>query len=177
MEEFQRSADRRSGERRFPCCLPISLARGTAGSFLPDACFYSSWEGPSRRIHILQHFTVATNTQHPRPHPRAPCFCESSLLRINQRHHSLQTRLWHTPPAAVRKPTEESTRERGLGVGLGRDSRYGSIYVCPPPPRDPAPWCSPRPPSPSPSIPGIPHPQLVPLGAGVGRRACRVHRA
>ena len=37
-------------------------------------------------------------------------FCESSLLRINQRHHSLQTRLWHTPPAAARKPTEESTR-------------------------------------------------------------------
>jgi hypothetical protein len=30
------------------------------------------------------------------------------------------------------KPTEESARERGLGVGVGRDSRYGSIYVCPP---------------------------------------------
>ena len=71
-------------------------------------------------------------------------FCESSLLRINQRHHSLRTRLWHTPPAAVKKPTEENVRERGLGVGVGRDSRYGSIYVCPPPPRDPAPWCSPR---------------------------------
>ena len=38
--------------------IPISLARGTAGSFLQDACFYSSWEGPSRRIPILQHFTV-----------------------------------------------------------------------------------------------------------------------
>ena len=32
------------------------------------------------------------------------------------------------------KPTEESARERGLGVGVGRDSRYGSIYVCPPSP-------------------------------------------
>ena len=61
-------------------------------------------------------------------------FCESSLLRINQRHHSLRTRLWHTPPAAVKKPTEENVRERGLGVGVGRDSRYGSIYVCPPSP-------------------------------------------
>ena len=30
-------------------------------------------------------------------------FCESSLLRINQRRHSLRTRLWHTPPAAVKK--------------------------------------------------------------------------
>ena len=29
-------------------------------------------------------------------------FCESSLLRINQRHHGLRTRLWHTPPAAVK---------------------------------------------------------------------------
>jgi len=26
------------------------------------------------------------------------------------------------------KPTEESTRERGLGVGLGRDSRYGFFF-------------------------------------------------
>ena len=25
-----------------------------------------------------------------------------SLLRINQRHHGLRTRLWHTPPAAVK---------------------------------------------------------------------------
>ena len=39
-------------------------------------------------------------------------FCESSLLRINQRHHGLRTRLWYTPPAAVKKkPTEESTRD------------------------------------------------------------------
>ena len=35
-------------------------------------------------------------------------FCESSLLRINQRHHSLRTRLWYTPPAAVKKTTEEN---------------------------------------------------------------------
>ena len=28
-------------------------------------------------------------------------FFESSSLRINQRHHSLRTRLWYTPPAAV----------------------------------------------------------------------------
>ena len=30
---------------------------------------------------------------------------------------------------------------------------------------------------PPPSVPRIPHPQLVPLGAGVGRRVRRVHRA
>ena len=92
----------------------------------------------------------------------APCtmlvtcfFCDSSLLRINQRHHSLRTGLWHTPPAAVKKPTEENVRERGLGVGMGRDSRYGSIYVCPPSPsRGPAPRCSSLSSSPPPQSPG-----------------------
>ena len=75
------------------------------------------------------------------------------------------------------KPTEESTRERDLGVSVGRDSRYGSIYVCPGSPPDPAPCCSlPPPPSP-PSVSRIPHPQFVPLGVGVGRVVCRVHRA
>jgi hypothetical protein len=49
---------------------------------------------------------------------RTLIFCESSLLRINQRHHGLRTRLWYTPPAAVKKPTEENARERGLGVGV-----------------------------------------------------------
>ena len=43
----------------------------------------------------------------------------------------------HTTCGSEKTDGEESTRERGLGVGLGRDSRYGSIYVCPPPPRDP----------------------------------------
>ena len=76
------------------------------------------------------------------------------------------------------KPTEESARERGLGVGVGRDSRYGSIYVCPPSPSlGPAPRCSSLSSSPLPSVPWIPHPQLVPLGAGVGRGGRRVHRA
>ena len=46
--------------------------------------------------------------------------------------HSTASR--YTAPAAVKKPTEDSTRERDLGVGVGRDSRYGSIYVCPPTP-------------------------------------------
>ena len=78
----------------------------------------------------------------------------------------------------MKKPTEESARERDLGVEVGRDSRYGSIYVCPPSPsRGPAPRCSSLSSSPLPSVPWIPHPQLVPLGAGVGRRVCRVHRA
>ena len=73
------------------------------------------------------------------------------------------------------KPTEESARERGLGVGVGRDSRYGSIYVCPPSPSlGPAPRCSSLSSSPLPSVPWIPHPQLVPLGAGVGRGGRRV---
>ena len=91
-------------------------------------------------------------------------FCESSLLRINQRHHSLETRPWHTPPAAVRKPTEESTRERGLGVGLGRDSRYGSIYVCPPPPRDPRALVLPPSSLPLPFSPRDPTPSTRPTG-------------
>ena len=96
---------------------------------------------------------------------QTPFFCESSSLRINQRHHSLRTRLWYTPPAAVKKPTEENTRERDLGVGVGRDSRsvgrYGRRSMCVPtfPPRDPAPRCSPlsssslllSPPDPTPS--------------------------
>ena len=30
----------------------------------------------------------------------------------------------HTTGAAVKKPTEENTRERDLGVSVGRDSRY-----------------------------------------------------
>ena len=76
------------------------------------------------------------------------------------------------------KPTEESARERGLGVGVGRDSRYGSIYVCPPSPSlGPAPRCSSLSSSPLPTVPRIPHPQLVPLGAGAGRGGRRVHRA
>jgi hypothetical protein len=66
----------------------------------------------------------------------------------------------HTPPAAVKKPTEESTRERDLGVSVGRDSRYGSIYVCPPLPPGPRALVLPpsssfpplSPPDPTPSI-------------------------
>ena len=75
------------------------------------------------------------------------------------------------------KPTEESTRERDLSVGVGRDSRYGSIYVCPPLSPRPRALVLPPPPPPSPSVPRIPHPQFVPLGAGMGRRVRRVHRA
>ena len=86
------------------------------------------------------------------------------VLRKNQRHHSLRTRLWYTPPAAVKKPTEETARERGLGVGVGRDSRYGSIYVCPPSPsRGPAPRCSSLSSSP-PLSPPDPTPSTRPTG-------------
>ena len=75
------------------------------------------------------------------------------------------------------KPTEESARERDLGVSVGRDSRCGSIYVCPPLPSGPR--ASALPPSSSlpPSVPRIPYPQFVPLGGGVGRVVCWVHRA
>ena len=67
--------------------------------------------------------------------------------------------LWYTPPAAVKKPTEENTRERNLlGVlGVGRDSRYGSIYVCVPtfpPPRPRAAVLSPLLLLPPPQSPG-----------------------
>ena len=51
------------------------------------------------------------------------------------------------------KPTEESTRERDLGASVGRDSRYGSIYVCPPLP--PGPRASVLPPSSS--LPSLAH--------------------
>ena len=44
-------------------------------------------------------------------------------------------------------------------------------------PLDPAPRCSLPPPPSSPSVPRIPHPQFVPLGVGVGRVVCWVHRA
>ena len=59
----------------------------------------------------------------------------------------------HTPHGAVslRTRQREVTRVRNLGVGMGRDSRYGSIYVCPPPPLDPAARYSSLPP-PSPSL-------------------------
>jgi hypothetical protein len=55
-------------------------------------------------------------------------FCESSLLRINQRHHGLRTRLGYTPPAAVNKnrrrkapATARSGGERGQGQSLWID--------------------------------------------------------
>ena len=72
-EEFQRSADRRSGERRFPCCLPISLARGSSGPFLQDSCFYSSWGGGLVARFLFCNKVAlhrSTNTQH----ARALCF-------------------------------------------------------------------------------------------------------
>ena len=101
---------------------------------------------------------------------RGRFFCESSLFRINQRYHGLGTRLWHTPPAAVKKPTEESTRERDLGASVGRDSRYGSIYVCPPLP--PGPRASVLPPSSSllPLSPPDPTPSIRPTGRWCGTR-------
>ena len=44
-------------------------------------------------------------------------------------------------------------------------------------PLDPALRCSLPPPPSSPSVPRIPHPQFVPLGVGVGRVVCWVHRS
>ena len=83
----------------------------------------------------------------------------------------------HTTGGSEKTDGGKHPRRRDLGVSVGRDSRYGSIYVCPPLPRGPAPWCClPPPPSP-PSVPRIPHPQFVPLGVGVGRMVCWVHRA
>jgi hypothetical protein len=55
-------------------------------------------------------------------------------------------------------------RERGLGVGLGRDSRYGSIYVCPPPPRDPRALVLPPSSLPLPFSPRDPTPSTRPTG-------------
>jgi hypothetical protein len=77
--------------------------------------------------------------------------------------------------------TEESTRERDLGVGAGRDSRYGSIYVCPPlPPETPrAPRCSPLSSSSLPLSPPDPTPSIRPTGRlAWGTQGPRqVHRA
>ena len=84
-----------------------------------------------------------------------PCifFCESSLLRVNQRHHGLRTRLWHTPPAAVKnrrrkRPRARSGGERGQGQSLWIDlcvppappwtPRLGApSLLLPPPPQSP----------------------------------------
>ena len=68
------------------------------------------------------------------------------------------------------KPTEESTRERDLGVSVGRDSRYGSIYVCPPLP--PGPRAAVLPPSSSllPPSPPDPTPSIRPTGRWCGTR-------
>ena len=65
----------------FPCCLPISLARGTAGSFLQDACFYSSWEGPSRRIPI----SCNTSPFHQHPAPTRSVFFYTPLGNRTER--------------------------------------------------------------------------------------------
>ena len=68
------------------------------------------------------------------------------------------------------KPTEESTRERDLGVSVGRDSRYGSIYVCPrlsPGPR--ALLLPPSSPLPPLSLPD-PTPSIRPTGRWRGTR-------
>jgi hypothetical protein len=101
---------------------------------------------------------------------RSIFFCESSLFRINQRYHGLGTRLWHTPPAAVKKPTEESARERDLGVSVGRDSRCGSIYVCPPLPSGPRASVLPPSSSPLPLSPPDPTPSIRPTGRWCGTR-------
>ena len=60
----------------------------------------------------------------------------------------------------------------GRGLGQGQ-SLWIDLCVPSAPPR---PCALVLPPSslPLPSVPGIPHPQLVPLGAGVGRRVRRV---
>ena len=68
------------------------------------------------------------------------------------------------------KPTEESTRERDLGASVGRDSRYGSIYVCPP--LSPGPRALLLPPSsslPPLSLPD-PTPSIRPTGRWRGTR-------
>jgi hypothetical protein len=78
-------------------------------------------------------------------------FCESSLLRINQRHHSLRTRLWYTHHQRQRKtdggkhPRARSGGGRGQGQSLWIDlcvpsappetPRLGapSLHLLPPP--------------------------------------------
>ena len=68
------------------------------------------------------------------PHPHFTfSFCGSSLLRINQGHHSLRTRPWYTPPAAVKKPFSIFSSRR-LAATATFIHRYGiSIHrrCCP----------------------------------------------
>ena len=64
---------------------------------------------------------------------RSERICESSFLENKPTAHSLRTRRWHTPPAAVKKTDGgKPQRARSVGVGVGRDSRYGSIYLSTP---------------------------------------------
>jgi hypothetical protein len=83
-------------------------------------------------------FTICpTHTQACTTHVITFFFCESSLLRISQRHRSLRTRLWHTPPAAVKNPTEENARERDLWgwawAGTVAMDRSMCAHLSPPP--------------------------------------------
>ena len=62
-------------------------------------------------------------------------FCKSSLLRINQRHHCLGTRLWYTPPAAVRNPLLRERNRKGggqayVGVVQGPTRVRGLLLFC-----------------------------------------------
>ena len=64
--------------------------------------------------------------------------CESSLFRINQRYHGLGTRLWHTPPAAVKK-TDGGKHSRARPWGERGQGQSLWIDLCVPPalPRTP----------------------------------------
>jgi hypothetical protein len=104
-------------------------------------------------------------------------FGESSLLRINQRHHSLRTRLWYTPPAAVKNRRRKTPASEVWGwAWAGTVAMDRSMCAHLPPPEAPRRGAPPLL-LPPPSVPRIPHPQLVPLGDGVGRRVRWVQRA
>ena len=49
----------------------------------------------------------------------ASFFCESSLLRIHQRHHSPRTRPWYTPPAARRGERQHTRGRRAAACAAG----------------------------------------------------------
>ena len=108
-------------------------------------------------------------------------FCESDLLRMNQRHPQ-STEHRHTPVTThggSEKPTEKSNpcARAGGVLGQGQSLWIDLEYVCPPPPLDPAARYSPLVPSSlslSPPEAGSHTPSVRPTGLWRGTATAKV---
>ena len=83
-------------------------------------------------------------------HPPRPVPC---LFRINQRYHGLGTRLWHTPPAAVKNRRRKAPASEIWGRAWAGTVHAMDLYLCVPPA---LPW-TPRLGAPSLLLPPPPH--------------------